>query len=67
MFFIYLFEWFDNCEINDDKWHIRNILVEYKIIIVVQNTIAEDVALVVQSHKNYNKQYINDLPSQFSL
>ena len=36
-----------NCEINDEKLHIRNIYIKYKIIIIFQYTIAEYVALVV--------------------
>ena len=30
---------------------MENIQIKYKIIIIVQYTIAEDVAFVVQSHK----------------
>ena len=25
MNYIYFFDWFENCERNDDKWHIKNI------------------------------------------
>ena len=67
MNFIYFFDWFKNCERNDEKLHIRNIYIKYKIIIIVQYKIAEYVAFVVQSHNNYNKRYIDHLPSQFSL
>ena len=33
--------------------------IKYKIIIIVQYTIAENVPIVVQSHENYNKININ--------
>ena len=54
MFVIYFFDLFENCERNDEKWHIRNIQVKYKIIIIVQYTISEDVAFVVKYHENQN-------------
>ena len=58
MLFIYLFDWFENWKRNDEKWHIRNIQVVYKIIIIVQYTIAEGIASVVQYHGNYNNMLI---------
>ena len=41
-------DWFGNCEKNDDKWHIRNIQMKYKIIVIVQYKIAEDVYFVIK-------------------
>ena len=50
---------------NDDKWHIKNIQIKYKIIIIVQYTISFYLAFLVQYHKNDNKNNINYSPSQF--
>ena len=59
MNFISFFEFFENCdrnnkrsliyffEKNDDKWHIRNIHIKYKIIIIIQYKISEDVVLLL--------------------
>ena len=44
-----------------------NIQIKYKIIIVFQYTITEDVALIVQYYENYNKNYVDHSPYQFSL
>ena len=46
---------------------MRNIQIKYKIIITVQYKIAEDVAFVIQSHKNYDKTNIDNSLSQISL
>ena len=51
---------------NDEKLHIINIWVEYKIIVIFQYTIEEYVSFVFQYHKNYNKK-INHLLSWFLL
>ena len=48
-------DWSESCEKNGDKWHIRNIQIKYKIIIIVQYTLTEDVAFDVQSQTNYVK------------
>ena len=59
--------WFEICEKNDYKWHIINIQIKYKIIIIVQYKMAENVPIIVQSHKNYNKINIDHSPYQFWL
>ena len=60
--FVSFFGCFENCVRNDERWliqklwenddkrHIRNIQIKYKIIIIEQYTIAEGVALSVQHH-----------------
>ena len=60
-------DWFENCETNDEKWHMRYIQIKYKIIIIVQYTIAEYVAFVVKYNENYNKNNIDHSPSWFLL
>ena len=54
MFFIYFLDWFENWDRNNEKWYIRKIWVKYKIIITVQNKIAEDVMFIVQYNESYN-------------
>ena len=61
------YHWFEICDKNYYKWHIRNIHTKYIIIIIVHYTIAEDLDFVVQYHESYNKININHSPSQFSL
>ena len=59
--------WFEIGDNNDDKWHIRKKQIKYKIVIIVEYTIAENVPFVVQSHKNYNKINTNHSTSWFWL
>ena len=42
---------FETCDKFNDKRHLRNILIECTIIIIVQYTIAENITLVFQCHK----------------
>ena len=62
-----IYDWFGNCQKNYEKGHIRNTNIKYTIIIVVKYTIEEYVAFGVQSHENYNKNYTDHSPFQFSL
>ena len=59
--------WFGICDKNDNKLHLRNMHIKYKIIFIVQHTIAEYVPFVVQYHKVYNKININHSPYWFWL
>ena len=61
-------DWGGYCKKIDKKWHIWGIQIKCKIIIIAQRKIiSEDVALVVQSHKNYSKDNNDHSPSLFSL
>ena len=57
--------WFEICDKNDDKRHIRKIKIKYTIIIIVQYKITENVPCIVQPHKNDNKINIYHSPSQY--
>ena len=46
--------WFEISAKNDDKWLIRSIQIKYKIIIIVQLIIPENVGFVVQYQKHYS-------------
>ena len=60
-------QWFDICETNNDKKHIRNIYIICKIIIIVSYKIAENVPFIGEFQKMCNKININHSPSQYWL
>ena len=53
VFKITIYHWFEVCGENNDKLHIRNMQIKYKIIIIVQYTIAENAHLIVQYQNIY--------------
>ena len=60
-------DWFDI--LWEKLWEIthRQHSYKYKIIIIFQYKIAEDVALLVKPHENFNKNNIDHSPSQLLL
>ena len=58
-------KWDEKFEKIDDKWHIKKNQTKYKIISIVQYTIAEDVEFFVQSHKNDIKSISTTHPLNF--
>ena len=59
--------WFKICETNNYKGNIRNIQINYTMIIIVQYTIAENVPFIVQFHENCNKINIDHSPTRYWL
>ena len=55
------YHWSGIFENNDDKWHVRNIQIKFTIIIIVQYTISENVPIIVELNKNYNRINIKSL------